>query len=63
MCCIILNLNIVITLYLVIECNMHYNWLKQDMIAMTTQNTVNFITVQQNILQFCIAQYITVQYS
>jgi hypothetical protein len=42
---------------------MHYNWLKQDMIAMTTQNTVNFITVQQNILQFCIAQYITVQYS
>jgi hypothetical protein len=31
---------------------------------MTTQNTVNFITVQQNVLQFCIArQYITVQYS
>jgi hypothetical protein len=27
------------------------------MIAMTTQNTVNFITLQQNILQFCIAQY------
>ena len=27
------------------------------MIAMTTQNTVNFITVQQNILQFCTAQY------
>ena len=33
------------------------------MIAMTTQNTVNFITVQQNILQVCIEQYITVQYS